>query len=167
VVDLLVTINDELRRELLSMKEADLRWREELLAAGELGGPYHPQMEAVQRKESGAVAKTAGGWQAQDVAGIDGAEAGWWIAQHAVGEPDFMRRALDLVRDCAEDVRLREAWRSRIARRARASVGSGFNLLGIRVDSTLGKFKTDVPLAGHAETLLCWGKENPTLGRFQ
>ena len=101
-------INEELRRELLSMKEEDLRVREELLAAGELGGPYHPRMEAVHVKNATRLRELIAeqGWPAEDLAGVDGADAAWLIAQHAIGEPDFMRRALELVRDCAEHGRV-------------------------------------------------------------
>jgi hypothetical protein len=40
-------VDERLRRELLSLRAIDLRVREELLAANQLGGPYHPRMEAV------------------------------------------------------------------------------------------------------------------------
>ena len=101
-------IKEELRRELLSMREEDLRVREELLAAGELGGPYHARMEAVHIKNASRLRAliVEHGWPADDIAGPDGAEAGWLIAQHSIGEPELMRRALELVRDCAEQGRV-------------------------------------------------------------
>lgn len=39
--------NEALRRELVAMREEDLRVRQELMDAGELGGPYVPRMEAL------------------------------------------------------------------------------------------------------------------------
>lgn len=101
-------INERLRRELLRMKEEDLRVRDELLTAGELGGTYHPSMEAAHVKHTARLRELIAehGWPAVDVAGADGAEAAWLIAQHAIGEPDFMRQARKLVRGCAEEGRV-------------------------------------------------------------
>ena len=45
-------LDESLRRELLSLRADDLNLREELLAANELGGPYHPRMEAVHVKNA-------------------------------------------------------------------------------------------------------------------
>lgn len=82
--------------------------RDELLTAGELGGTYHPRMEAAHMKHTARLRELIAehGWPAVDVAGADGAEAAWLIAQHAIGEPDFMRQALKLVRGCAEEGRV-------------------------------------------------------------
>jgi len=38
------------------------------------------------------------GWPDTELAGEDGTLAAWLIAQHAIGEPDFQRRALVLIR---------------------------------------------------------------------
>ena len=43
----MLVIDEELRRELLTMRAEDARVRQELLESGELGGAYVPQMEAV------------------------------------------------------------------------------------------------------------------------
>jgi hypothetical protein len=41
------------------------------------------------------------GWPGEDIAGEDGAKAAWFIAQHAVGEPEFQRQALVLLQSSA------------------------------------------------------------------
>ncbi|HTS35208.1 MAG TPA: DUF6624 domain-containing protein [Candidatus Solibacter sp.] len=96
-------IHDQLRVELLEMKEEDLRVRQELLDSGELGGHYVPGMEAVHIKNAARLRGliSAHGWPAEDIAGKDGAEAAWLIAQHAIGEPEFQRHVLTLLRECA------------------------------------------------------------------
>jgi hypothetical protein len=85
------------------MRAEDARVRQELLDAGELGGHYVPRMEAVHVKNAARLREIIAvhGWPAVDVAGQDGAEAAWLIAQHAVGEPDFQRRALILLSEGA------------------------------------------------------------------
>ena len=64
-------INQSLRNELLAMREEDLRVRGELDAAGELGGPYVPRMEAVHVRNAARLRELIAqyGWPAEDIAG--------------------------------------------------------------------------------------------------
>lgn len=96
-------IDENLRRELLEMQAEDLRVRQELLDADQLGGAYVPRMEAIHIKNAARLRELIAlhGWPGEDIAGKDAAEAAWLITQHAVGEPDFQREVLRLLRDCA------------------------------------------------------------------
>jgi hypothetical protein len=104
-------LNEQLRQDLLAMRVEDHRVRQELIDSGELGGPYVPRMEDVHRRNAARLREFIEryGWPAEDVAGPDGAEAAWLIAQHAVGEPDFQRRVLALLRACVAEHRV-PAW---------------------------------------------------------
>lgn len=104
-------INDDLRRELIAMRAEDMRVRDELVASGELGGPYVPRMEAVHRKNAARLRELIDvhGWPAEDIAGKDGAEAAWFIVQHAIGEPEFQKRSLELLQACVRQGRT-AAW---------------------------------------------------------
>ncbi len=95
-------IDESLRQELLAMRAEDLRVRDELMASGELGGHYVPRMEAVHVGNATRLRELIAihGWPAEEIAGEDGAKAAWFIAQHAVGEPEFQRKALALVEAC-------------------------------------------------------------------
>ena len=101
-------LNEAVHHELLAMREEDLRVRNELVAAGELGGPYVPRMEAVHIKNAARLRElvAAHGWPAEDIAGEDGAKAAWFIAQHAVGEPDFQRQAFKWMQVAADEGRI-------------------------------------------------------------
>jgi hypothetical protein len=90
------------------MRDEDMRVRAELVAANELGGAYVPRMEAVHVRNAARLGEIIDrhGWPAADIAGEDGAEAAWLIAQHAIGEPGLQRRALRLMQDCAADGRI-------------------------------------------------------------
>jgi hypothetical protein len=103
--------NDALCTELLRMRSADLTVRQELLDSGQLGGVYVPRMEAIHINNAARLRELIDqhGWPAEDIAGKDGAEAAWLIAQHAVGEPDFQRQVLRLVTECATAGRI-PAW---------------------------------------------------------
>src|SRR5437763_7653482 len=89
-------IDQRLRQELVAMRAEDLRVREELVASGELGGAYVPRMEEVHMRNAARLRELIElhGWPTEDVAGKDGAEAAWFITQHAIGEPEFQRDAL-------------------------------------------------------------------------
>ncbi len=68
-------------------------------------------MEAVHVKNARRLSELIDqlGWPAEDIAGNDGAEAAWLITQHAIGDPDFQRRALDRMHVCAAEGRI-PAW---------------------------------------------------------
>lgn len=106
-------MNDDLRAELLQMKEHDLRVRQELLDAGKLGGFYVPEMEAVHRQNAARLREIVAeyGWPHEEIAGEDGAKAAWLIAQHAIGEPDFQRQSLQYLKRHAVEGKL-PAWQT-------------------------------------------------------
>jgi hypothetical protein len=92
-------IKDALRQELQAMRDEDLRVREELIASGDLGGEYVPKMEAVHERNASRLRELIDlhGWPAENIAGKDGSESAWLIAQHAIGEPEFQRYALKML----------------------------------------------------------------------
>ena len=95
-------MNEALRAELVALRAEDLRIREELLKAGELGNGYTPRMEAVHRTNAQRLREIVVeyGWPDTQEAGSDGTFAAWFIAQHAIGEPDFQRQlALALIQE--------------------------------------------------------------------
>jgi hypothetical protein len=93
------TGNDVAAR-LLACLAADEATRERLAADGSLFDGYHPEMEAVHRANAVVLREIIAthGWPGRRLVGEAGAEAAWRIAQHAIGEPAFMRQALELVR---------------------------------------------------------------------
>jgi hypothetical protein len=93
-------LNAELRNQLLSLIEEDARVRDELAADGSLFEGYHPRMESVHRKNAVKLRTIIGeyGWPGFDLVEKDGEEAAWRIVQHSIGEPDFMRSALILLK---------------------------------------------------------------------
>jgi hypothetical protein len=97
-----MTINEELRAELLRLKAEDgALWRE-LAEAGQLYGPhlpkdwYTPRMAPLHRGNTARLAEILAehGWPGFALVGTDGTEAAWFIAQHAVVVLDFQREAL-------------------------------------------------------------------------
>jgi hypothetical protein len=96
VLGVAVTVSSpsaDLRKTLLALQSRDVALREELQAEGTLHGGYHPRMEEVHRDNARQLRELIArfGWPNERLAGSDGAEAAWLIAQHAIAEPDFMR----------------------------------------------------------------------------
>jgi hypothetical protein len=104
-------LNEAIRQELVAMRAEDFRVRKELADAGKLGGAYVPRMEAVHVKNAARLTELIAqhGWPTEEIVGKDGAEAAWFIAQHAIGEPEFQRTALKLVQAGAAEGKI-PAW---------------------------------------------------------
>jgi hypothetical protein len=90
---------DILRIRLLAMRARDEQVRAELAADGSLFEGYHPRIEAVHKANAEELRSMIQehGWPNEILVGSDGAEAAWLVAQHAIGEPDFMRHCRALL----------------------------------------------------------------------
>lgn len=82
-----------LRNTPLALQKRDLEQRAELEADGTLFEGYHPRMEAIHRDNAKQLRELVHhhGWPNERLAGHDGAEAAWLIAQHSISNPEFMR----------------------------------------------------------------------------
>jgi hypothetical protein len=91
-------MNERLREELKSMAAEDRQLRQELLDKGELGDGYAPRMEALHRKNAARLKEiiVEHGWPDSDLVGEDGTLAAWFVAQHAISDPEFQRQTLKL-----------------------------------------------------------------------
>lgn len=86
------------------MAKNDLSVREALVADGSLGdAAYHPRMEAVHIANAARLTAIIEqyGWPGNGLVGEEGAWAAWLIAQHAIGNPPFMRHCLSLLKQAA------------------------------------------------------------------
>jgi hypothetical protein len=104
-------MNETLREELLVMAAEDRRVRQQLLETGKLGDGYAPEMEAVHRKNASRLKEMIDehGWPDRDLVGEDGTLAAWFIAQHAIGDPEFQRQALGLIQQKTKQGRVPDA----------------------------------------------------------
>lgn len=96
--------NEMLSQELVAMAKNDLSVREALVADGSLGHAlYHPYMEAVHISNAARLAAIIEqyGWPVHSLVGEEGAWAAWLVAQHAIGNPPFMRNCLFLLKQAA------------------------------------------------------------------
>ncbi len=97
---------DPLRRELLEMARLDRAVRARLAASGTLfNAGYEPRMARVHQRNAERLRRIieSVGWPGSDLVGADGADAAWLILQHAISEPDLLRRTLPLLRAAARE----------------------------------------------------------------
>jgi hypothetical protein len=92
-------VNQRLAAELIALREHDLTVRAELARDGSLFDGYHPRMEMVHRANAARLREIIAehGWPGTPLVGTRGAEAAFLIAQHAIGEPAFMRQCRELL----------------------------------------------------------------------
>ena len=92
-------MNESLAAELIALREHDLTMRAELASDGSLFDGYHPRMEVVHRANAARLREIIAehGWPGTPLVGARGAESAFLIAQHAIGEPPFMRRCRELL----------------------------------------------------------------------
>ena len=101
-------MNETFRDELLEMARRDRTVRAELVASGELFNVgYEPRMARVHERNARGLRRIMAsvGWPGTDLVGSDGAEAAWLVLQHAIAEPDLLRRALPLLKAAARKER--------------------------------------------------------------
>ncbi|MDQ8757990.1 hypothetical protein RCO27_17325 [Sphingosinicella sp. LHD-64] len=96
-------MDEGLREQLLAMARHDLDVRTRLADDGSLFEGYHPEMQAVHDANATALDAIIAerGWPSVALAGTDGEEAAWLVAQHAIGQPGFQRRCLALLEAAA------------------------------------------------------------------
>lgn len=94
-------LNENLRRELLAMRENDFITRERLAKTGELFDGYNAEMEAVHLKNARRLEEMIDeyGWLGKSKVGEDGADAAWLIAQHAISLPEFSKKVLKILKE--------------------------------------------------------------------
>lgn len=93
-------MNPALSQELIAMAEDDAAARECLVESGEFQeNEYHPAMRAIHERNNQRIKQivSAHGWPGIGLVGEDGAEAAWFLVQHAVLEPEFQERCVALL----------------------------------------------------------------------
>jgi len=98
-------MNEELRSELLAMREKDISTRAGLVEKGELSdNEYHPIMKAVHEENNKRIKEIINetGWPLESEVGEEGAEAAWLLVQHAVLDPKFQEECIVLLKQAVE-----------------------------------------------------------------
>jgi hypothetical protein len=140
-------MDEALRETLLAMARHDGEVRSRLAEDGRLFEGYHPEMQKVHEANAAAIGAIVAerGWPSVALAGADGAEAAWLVAQHAIGLPDFQRRCLGLLEAAAAGGEV-PAWQpAYLADRIRSLEGRP-QLYGTQFDWDAGGLMSPLPI---------------------
>jgi hypothetical protein len=98
-------MDEDVRADLIEWIAEDDETRERLARDGSLFVGYHPEMEAVHRRNAARLREVLArvGWPGRALVGQDGASAAWRIVQHAIGEPALLRGCLPLLQAAAAE----------------------------------------------------------------
>ncbi|MBE8724379.1 DUF6624 domain-containing protein [Flavobacterium hungaricum] len=84
---------------IISLKNKDLEFRETLIAAKKLGDGYNAEMEILHNQNAAVLNEIIDqmGYPTIDKVGKEASEAAWLVIQHAVSQPEFMKKCLKLL----------------------------------------------------------------------
>ena len=91
--------NEEIAQLIITLKNKDLEFRNQLVETGELGNGYHHEMESIHNENADILNELIDkyGYPTEDKVGKEANHAAWLIIQHAIGKPAFMKKCLDIL----------------------------------------------------------------------
>lgn len=90
---------DKISRKIIGLKKKDDKLRTELISKGTLSYGYNQEMEVLHNdnaKELNLIMEKIG-FPTTDKVGKEASNAAWLIIQHAIGQPDFMKKSARLL----------------------------------------------------------------------
>ncbi|AWK07318.1 hypothetical protein HYN56_00820 [Flavobacterium crocinum] len=84
----------EIAEKIIELKNADFELREKLIQNGKLSAGYNAEMEKLHNKNASELEDIINqiGYPSIDKVGEEASQSAWIIIQHAIGQPDFMRK---------------------------------------------------------------------------
>lgn len=98
-IDKLTMHYKEIAEQIISLKNMDLKFRNQLIQKGELGQGYNEEMASLHNKNAKRLNEIFDkiGYPTVDKVGKEASEAAWLIIQHSIGQPDFMKKCVKLL----------------------------------------------------------------------
>lgn len=84
---------------IIDLKKADLALREKLIQNGQLGNGYNEEMKKLHHRNAKILNDILDtiGYPTTDKVGKEANKATWLIIQHAIGQPEFMKKSAELL----------------------------------------------------------------------
>ncbi|SFD84922.1 DUF6624 domain-containing protein [Flavobacterium phragmitis] len=84
----------DIAQKIIELKNADFELREKLIQNGKLSEGYNPEMEKLHNKNAKELEVIISqiGYPSIDKVGEEASQSAWIIIQHAIAQPDFMRK---------------------------------------------------------------------------
>lgn len=86
--------------KIIELKNADLELRDKLIKHGKLNDGYNAEMESMHNSNAKILDKIIEdiGYPSTDKLGKEASDSAWLIIQHAIGQPNFMRKCATLLK---------------------------------------------------------------------
>lgn len=91
--------------KIISLKNADLQLWNKLIQSGQLGNGYNEEMEKLHNSNAKELRDIVDkiGYPTINKVGKEASEAAWLVIQHAIAQPDFMRKCAQLLEDAVRE----------------------------------------------------------------
>lgn len=95
----------EIAETIIGLKNADLELRGQLILNGQLGEGYNKEMAELHNKNAKILDKIIDtiGYPTINKVGKDASSAAWLVIQHSIGQPDFMRKCVKLLKNVVKE----------------------------------------------------------------
>lgn len=89
----------EIAEIIVGLKKADLELRDKLIHSGQLSDGYNEEMKELHNRNAKILNEIIDtiGYPTTDKVGKEASEATWLLIQHAIEQPDFMKKCLKLL----------------------------------------------------------------------
>ena len=86
-------------KRIIELKNADFKLRDKLIQKGQLGNGYNEEMEKLHNKNTKTLDKIIDkiGYPTIEKVGKEACGAAWFVIQHSIGNPPFMRKCVQLL----------------------------------------------------------------------
>lgn len=90
----------DIAKKIIDLKNADLALRDKLINEGKLSDGYNEEMKTLHNKNAQILDKIMNtiGYPTAEKVGKEASEATWLIIQHAIEQPEFMKRSAQLLK---------------------------------------------------------------------
>lgn len=98
-------IYKDIANRIIELKNDDLTFRNKLIQNGQLGNGYHEDMEEIHNRNAKILDEIIDeiGYPTNDKVGQEAGEAAWLIIQHAIGQPNFMKKCAKLLENAVNE----------------------------------------------------------------
>ncbi len=95
----------QIAQQIIALKDADLKLRDELIQRNELYNGYHPEMEQLHIENAKELQRIidAIGFPNIPKVGKEASEASWLVTQHSISVPSLMKMYLELLKEAVND----------------------------------------------------------------
>ena len=92
-------------KQIIEMRNADLKLRDKLIQNGQLFDGYNGEMESLHNKHAEILDKIINeiGYPTIEKVGEEANEAAWLVIQHSIGKPEFMKKCAALLEKAAAE----------------------------------------------------------------